>query len=161
MKFQTMFSNVDKLLVEDVSNYKAPIYEKLPPFAMDSEGNFLNKTNSYVLRKIGEHDFNEEVQSYADEVDMYKLIEKVARTGDDTFLMRKQGGEYLDISTLPNNIHEMSDLLREAKEINLREAMEKLQQSSQPSQPQVDDEVLKSAIAKQMKELGLVPGGKE
>lgn len=61
----------------------------------------VDDTQGRHLVKVGEEDLYEKIQSFKDSVDLHRILEKCALTGDYTALQRTQG-IYGDFSDVPN-----------------------------------------------------------
>lgn len=110
MKFNSLFTPVEKTGL-DYSNQFEDVYEELPPYAIDVEtGEFLNKSSAPVVLKTGQINVYEKIQSYADDVDIYKILEKFALSGD-TSLINRTVGSFGDFVNIPDNINDFSKLI--------------------------------------------------
>lgn len=89
----------------DLSNKKQEQFEEIPPFTKDADGKWLNDTSQPKLISKGYFDVDEYINSFKDDVDIYKLLEKIALTGDESLLYQKEGW-YGDSTVFPDNIHD-------------------------------------------------------
>lgn len=106
-RFNSMYGPGVKKTGQDLSRTKEPVYTEVPPYAVDEEGNFLNKTSFPMLVQTGEVDVQERIQSYADECDIYKILERFALSGcTDTSIINRVQGSFGDICDIPDNIHD-------------------------------------------------------
>lgn len=55
-----------------------------------------------VFKEIGEYSIYDEIQAYKDVCDLHKILERYAKTGDESIL-NKRAGVYADISDMPTN----------------------------------------------------------
>lgn len=110
-RFNSMYGAGVPKTAQDLSNELEEVFIELPPFAIDEEGNFLNKTASPILKSNGFVNVQEKIQSFKDDVDIYKILEKVALTGDSSFLNKKIG-TFADICDLPDNVNDMNDYIK-------------------------------------------------
>lgn len=67
-----------------------------------------------VLVEVGTVDIQEHIQSFAQEVDINRIVSR-AVNGDTTVLQRVQG-TFADISGLPTNVHELQTFYKDAEE---------------------------------------------
>lgn len=102
-----MFSGV-AIVPDDRSNHFQDQYEEVPPYTKDADGKWLNDTSQPILISKGKKDLDEYIQSFKDDVDIYKILEKVALTGDESYLFQREGF-YGDTTIFPDNIHDMAD----------------------------------------------------
>lgn len=65
--------------------------------------------NGKHLEKVGETDQYQVIQSFRDEVDIKKIVERCAASGDMSMLQRVQG-VYTDTSGLPKDLMSMENL---------------------------------------------------
>ncbi len=108
MKFNSMFGpGVDKTGL-DYSNTKEPIYTEIPPYTKDENGEWLNESSFPKIVQTGYIDVQEKIQSYADDVDIYKILERFAYSGDTTLINRSHG-IYTDVSNIPDNLHAFNE----------------------------------------------------
>lgn len=92
---------------QDLSNTKEPIYKELPPYAIDEKtGEFLNKSSFPKLVKVGEIDVQEQIDSFADEVNIYKILERFALSGGDNTIINRSVGTFGDFVDIPDNLHD-------------------------------------------------------
>lgn len=109
LRFNSMYGPGVEKTGQDLSRTKEDVFTEVPPFAYDEEtGEFLNKSSFPLLVKTGQVDVQERIQSYLDDVDIYKILERMAISGD-TSLVNRQVGFYSDISNVPNNIHDFDN----------------------------------------------------
>lgn len=106
-KFNSMYGPGVVKTGQDLSNTKEPIYKELPPYAVDEKtGEFLNKSSFPKLVKVGEVDVQEQIQSYADDVDIYKILERYALSGGDNTIINRSVGTFGDFVDIPDNLHD-------------------------------------------------------
>lgn len=103
-----------------IENKPYPIYKRIEPFTVDVEtGEVLNPTKFYKLVKVGEKDLQEEIQSFKDDCDLYKILEKVAMstnviTGNENELNSKKGF-YGDLSDVPSGINDLNQYFKDSE----------------------------------------------
>ena len=105
VRFNSMYGPGVQKTGQDLSRTKEDVFEELPPFAMDSEGNFLNKSSNPKIVKVGEVDVQERIQSYANDVDIYHILERLTLSGESLPQPLADGKVY-DYSMIPDNIHD-------------------------------------------------------
>lgn len=59
------------------------------------------------------------IDSYKDDVGVYNILEKVRRTGDMSLLGHRGRNTYVDVSELPDNLHDLVKLGEQAKGVEL------------------------------------------
>lgn len=97
---------------QDLSRKFEDVYQEIPPYAVDIKtGELLNKTPDPILIKVGTRNIFEYIQSFKDDVDIYKILEKVAISGDDSFLNRRIG-QFGDFVMLPDNINDLNSYIK-------------------------------------------------
>lgn len=96
-----------KKVAQDLSNSLVDVYTELPPFAIDLDtGKLLNSSRDPKKVLAGKRDLQEEIDSYRDDCDIYKILAKVAASGDTSFLNRKVG-TFADLAHLPDNMNDL------------------------------------------------------
>lgn len=116
-----MLTPVEKI-GQDLSDPIVKIYQEVPPYAVDPEtGEFINKSSRPKIVEVGQKNIDEEIQSYKDSVDTYKILEKFALTGDNSIINRRVG-EFGDIVDIPDNINDFGQYvdskIKELKQTN-------------------------------------------
>lgn len=101
MKFQSNYASRERKAV-DLSNSLIKQYVEIAPYTKDSEtGDYLNETPYPVLKEIEPKDIQKEIDSFADECDIYNIIRR-SRQGLDVSAHFKDK-VYGDISNIPQN----------------------------------------------------------
>lgn len=119
ISFRTMWSNPLGVVGQDLSDPFQDLIEEIPPFTKDESGKWLNDSSVPKFVKRGKINVQEQIQSYADDVDIYKILEKFAASGDES-IINKNVGFYADISQVPTNFNDFQDyLLSNAKNLDL------------------------------------------
>lgn len=96
------------------------------------ENKLVQEGNNYRLEKVGQIDIQEQIASYADGVDLKKMIQRFKR-GDSTALDRKRGF-YADVSSYPSDTRSFIDAMRSDLSKNGSESVvPELDQSAQPA----------------------------
>lgn len=117
MKFNSIYSSIAKT-GQDLSNEFEDVYEEIPPYSVDLQtGELLNKTPNPIIRKVGKRNVQEQIQSFADDVNLYKILERVAVSGDTSLLNRKVAyfGDYVN---LPDNLNDFNDFCKKVFDDN-------------------------------------------
>lgn len=110
ISFKSMYGTGFKKTSLDYSRKLEKRFKEVPPYAVDLEGNIINKKSIPVLVEDEPFDVDEYIQSFKDECDIYTILEKFALTGcTDTSIINKGVMSFGDISELPDNINEMND----------------------------------------------------
>lgn len=147
-KFKTMWENPFEVITQDLSNPYQDLIEEIPSFTKDENGKWLNDSSLPKFVVKGKINVQEGIQSFADDVDIYKILEKFAATGDESIINRNVGF-YYDISNIPTNFNDFQAAL-EKNSLNLdlfsKEMKEKILNGDNISQEMFDNEV--KAIAK-------------
>ena len=115
VKFNSMYGPGVEKTGLDYSNRLEPIFTEIAPFAMDNDGNFLNKSSFPLIKETGKVDVFEKIQSYKDDVDIYKILERMAFAGEEPQGM-PHTGEIYDYSNIPNNIHDFENYVGDSVE---------------------------------------------
>lgn len=109
LKFNTIYGGIKKT-EQDCSNPYQERFKEVPPYAVDTDGKFVNKKNVPVLVKDEPFNVDEYIQSFKDECDIYTILEKFALTGcTDTSIINKGVMSFGDISELPDNVNDMNE----------------------------------------------------
>lgn len=88
-----------------------PIFDTLAPYAKNEKGQVINNTPFYVVAKIGEFNIDEKIQSFVDDTDLYRILEKFAYN-DDMTLLNVNSGFYGDISGMPDNKNDFDNYFK-------------------------------------------------
>lgn len=112
VKWPTMFNNEHGSTPLDYSNQFEDVFEEIPPFTKNEKGEWLNETSEPKIIKTGKINIQEKIDSYADDVDIYKILARVAASGDDSILCEAQG-VYGDFSAVPTNINDFDNYVAE------------------------------------------------
>ena len=111
IRFNYMFGPGVEKIGQDLSRQTEDVFEELPPFAMDADGNFLNKSSFPKLVKTGTVNVQERIQSFANDVDIYHILERMLMSGEQLPAPLADGSVYADkfvydYSMIPDNIHD-------------------------------------------------------
>lgn len=110
INFRSMWLNPFPPVGQDLSDPFQDLIEEIPPFTKNEKGEWLNESSVPIYKKVGKINVQEQIQSFADEVDIYKILERFAATGDET-LLNKNPGFYYDISGIPTNFNDFQQYL--------------------------------------------------
>ena len=110
-KFPTMFHSEHLRTAQNLSNPYEDVYVEYPPYAKDEKGAFINPSSVPKLVKSGRINIQEKIQSYADDVDIYRILERMALQGQ---LMDQVAvsDNVVDFSNVPDNINDFSAWVR-------------------------------------------------
>lgn len=98
-----------------IYNTKEDVYVEIPPLAKNEKGEVINLSTRPILQKAGTRDIKAQINSYYKDVDLYYLLQKVAKTGDLSLLNQRQA-EYMDLSDLPEDYHSLVDRFKTREE---------------------------------------------
>ena len=111
IEFRSMWSNPFGFNGQDLSNEFEDVFTELVPFAVDpNTGDIINKSSQPVVISKGKINVHDKIQSFASEVDLYKILERFAYSGDSAIVNAKEPG-YGDISDIPDNLNDLSLLV--------------------------------------------------
>lgn len=112
-KFRSQWFNDLGVNGLDYSNQFEEVFEEIPPFTKDDKGVWLNDSSVPKLVSKGKVNVQEKIQSFAEDVDIYKILEKFAMTGDTSYIMQRTPQAYdVDISDIPTNYNDYQDYLK-------------------------------------------------
>ena len=119
-------------------------YKEIPPYAKNEKGEFINDKSVAVLVEAEPFDIDEYIQSFKDECDIYKILEKAYLSQNISLLNQYPGGVYDDISDLPDDPFEMEDINNRANEalvelINKQNEENKDEVVEQPQEEKKDE----------------------
>lgn len=106
MKWPTMYQNDNNKTGLDYSNPYEDIFEEIPPYTKGQDGKWLNETSEPIIKKTGKVNIQEKIDSFKDETDIYKILEKVAASGDDISV---QSNQCVDISNIPTDYNTFNE----------------------------------------------------
>lgn len=108
IKYRDLSQGIEKPSF-DYSNPMEDVFIEVPPYSVDLEtGDLLNKTPYPILKKVGQRNVDDIIQSYAYDCDIYKILEKVAISGDYS-LLNVRPGSYGDYLNLPDNLNDLNN----------------------------------------------------
>lgn len=90
----------------DLSRETEDTYIAIPPLATNKDGEVINMSTKTKLMKNGKVNVQEKIQSYHDEVDLYHILNRVAKP-EDAIVLHGYDKAYADISDMPSDIHSM------------------------------------------------------
>lgn len=100
-------------------------FVEVAPYAKDEKGKFINEKSVPVLMETEPIDVDAQIQSYKDDVDIYKILEKWMLSGDNS-LINPNGhkawedmpkNQVYDYTEYPDNIHDLADSFDGAAEM--------------------------------------------
>lgn len=107
-KFRSAWNNPYGIKEQDLSNEFEDVYTEIAPYAVDPKtGKFLNDSSIPKVVKTGRINIQERIQSFAEDVDIYRILEKFAYS-DDMSLINKHVANYGDISDMPDNLNDIA-----------------------------------------------------
>lgn len=130
MKFYGMYENKKKDFKKvDLSRKFEEVFTEIAPFSYDKDsGEVLNKTSKPIIKKIGNVNIYDKIQSYKQDCDIYNILARFSKTNDMS-LLNKNVGFFGDIVNIPDNLHDFnkynSDLAEKLKKFSpeLQEAI--------------------------------------
>lgn len=91
-----------KRLAVDLSRKLVPQFIEIPPYAKDPDtGKFLNESPYPKLKEIDPKDIQKEIDSYAQDCDIYNIIRRSQQGLDVSYAFKDK--QYADISNIPDN----------------------------------------------------------
>ena len=106
--FRSIWVNPYGIEGQDLSNEFEEVFTEIEAFAVDPfNGDLLNNKSVPVVKKTGKVNVHEKIQSFANEVDLYHILEKFAYSGDNAIINVKEAG-FGDISHIPDNLNDLS-----------------------------------------------------
>lgn len=112
--FRSQYCNKSLKIGLDYSNEWIDDFVEIPPYTFDKEsGQALNKTPFPILKKVGRINIQEQIQSYADECDFYRILTRFAQ-GDcsDMSIINRGVVAFGDIAELPDNINDYNKYMQ-------------------------------------------------
>lgn len=110
-KFRSMWCNPYGCIEQDLSNEIEDVFEEIEPFAIDAKtGKFLNNSSVPKIVYTGKVNVHDRIQSFKDDVDIYKILEKFAYSGDQSIINAREVG-YGDISDMPTDLNGFAQLV--------------------------------------------------
>lgn len=107
-KFRSAWENPYGIQEQDLSNEFEDVYTEIAPYAVDPKtGKFLNDSSVPKIVKTGCVNVHERIQSFAQEVDLYHILEKFAYS-DDPSIINQKVANYGDISEMPDNLNDIA-----------------------------------------------------
>ena len=109
MKFFSMYANQKKEFQrQDLSRKFEEVFTEIAPFSYDKDsGEILNKTSKPIIKKIGNVNVYDKIQSYKQDCDIYTILSRFSKTGD-TSLLNQRVGFFGDIINIPDNLHDFN-----------------------------------------------------
>lgn len=92
----------------DLSRETEETYIAIPALATNKDGEVINMSNETKLMKNGKVNVQEKIQSYHDEVDLYHILDRVARPEEAVELYGRTKA-YADVSGMPDNLNDFAN----------------------------------------------------
>ena len=92
----------------DLSRETEDTYIAIPPLATNKDGEVINMSTETKLMKNGKVNIQEKIQSYHDEVDLYHILDRVAKPEEAVELYGRTKS-YGDISGMPDNLNDIAN----------------------------------------------------
>lgn len=122
MKFRTNYTKNKKTGI-DCSNVYEKQYVEIVPYTKDAKtGKYLNESSVSIFKENGKVNIQEQIDSYRDTCDIYKIIDKYTATGDIALLNQRKG-VFVDITGFPDD----SNILTEIDSLIAKKQEEALQ----------------------------------
>ena len=68
-----------------------------------------------ILEEVGEIDLQDRINSFAQECDINRIVQRAAN--GDVDVLHKVQGSYIDISGLPDNVHDLHKLIQRSEDV--------------------------------------------
>lgn len=145
--FRSQWCNPYEPIYQDLSNEYEETFEEIPPYTKDEKGNWLNDTSVPKLVPAGKINIQERIQSFYDDVDIYKILERFAYTGDMALFNQREAYDTdIDISSIPTNFNDFNDYYN-----HFRDELSKV--NPDIARLILDDKVLSSDIEEKAKNI--------
>lgn len=90
---------------------------EVAPYAKDDKGKFINESSQPILMETDPIDVDAQIQSYKDDVDIYKILEKWLLSGDNSLInpygrkdwTQVSSTDVYDYTDFPDCIHDLAD----------------------------------------------------
>ena len=92
--------------VLDYSRKTEKTFVEVPPYAVDDQGNFINKSKYYKLVPGKDVNIYDKIQSFKNDVDIYSILAKVQQTGDLS-LLNRSNPSFIDMAGCPDNLYDL------------------------------------------------------
>lgn len=109
MKFYSMYVNQKKdVKRQNLSRKTEDVFTEIAPFSVNKEtGEVLNKTSKPIIKKVGTVNVYDKIQSYKQDCDIYNILARFSKTGDQS-LINRNVGFFGDIVNIPDNLHDFN-----------------------------------------------------
>ena len=112
--FNGNFRPIKNYSFQDLSRQEEDVFYEIPPFAIDKKtGEFLNKSDKPIIKKIGTVNVYDKIQSYLQDCDIYEILARVSK-GEES-LLTQNIGTFGDFTQVPDNVHSLVSYLEESK----------------------------------------------
>lgn len=110
-QFGSMWYNPYGIKGQDLSNEFEEVFEEIPAYAIDpNTGEFLNNSSVPKVVSRGRINVHDKIQSFASDVDIYKILEKFAYSNDMAIINAREC-QYGDISDFPEDLNGFAQLV--------------------------------------------------
>lgn len=124
MQFRTNYTKNKKIGI-DCSNVYDKQYVEIVPYTKDAKtGKYLNESSVSIFKENGKINIQEQIDSYRDSCDIYKIIDKYNASGDMSLLNQRKG-VFVDITDFPDDssiLSEIDNLIAKKQEEALKAA---------------------------------------
>lgn len=120
--FRTNYTQNKKTGIDCSNEYEKQFVE-ITPYTKDAKtGKYLNERSISIFKENGKVNIQEQIDSYRDTCDIYKIIDRYTASGDPALLNQRKG-VFVDISDFPddsNILTEIDTLLAKKQEEALK-----------------------------------------
>ncbi len=134
------------------------IIKRIEPFAVDKDGKVINKTSFPIFKVVGKVDIDDQIQSFKNDVDIYKILERVVATGDMSILNVRQA-LFEDIYNIPDNIHEVDALVKKLNTKEVKDVINNIVSNNNSSKEDLSSLIQKEVAAALVNMKGSVLNG--
>lgn len=146
--FNGNFRPIKNYFLQDLSRQKEDVFYEIPPFAVDKKtGEFLNKSDKPIIKKIGSVNVYDKIQSYLQDCDIYEILARVSK-GEES-LLTQNIGTFGDFTQIPDNIHSLVSYLEESKQ-KLDSLLPETQKALSSGKNVNIEDIVKSEVAVQL-----------
>ena len=151
--FNGNFRPIKNYSLQDLSRQEEDVFYEIPPFAVDKKtGEFLNKTDKPIIKKIGSVNVYDKIQSYLQDCDIYEILARVSK-GEES-LLTQNIGTFGDFTQVPDNIHSLVSYLEESKQ-KLGSLLPETQKALLSGNKLNIEDIVKSEVAVQLAKMNI------
>lgn len=122
--FRTNYTKNKKIGINCSNEYEKQFVE-IVPYTKDAKtGKYLNETSISIFKENGKVNIQEQIDSYKDTCDIYKIIDRYTASGDMALLNQRKG-VFVDITDFPDEssiLTEIDTLIAKKQEEALKAA---------------------------------------